>query len=221
MIPKQAILLCGGRGERLRPLTDSIPKPLVPVCGRPFLSYLVEQLRKNGVEKILLLAGYRGEQIAQHFQFIDDVICIAQPEEWETGRRLKDAATLLDPQFMLLYGDTYANVDFTALAEQHYRHRRGLTVSVYRQKGNVRVIGDFIDRYDSDNKQMHNDIGYMIAERDRLLPKVTSGSFSLALADMAWVGGVAAHVHTGDYLAFDDAEGLRRMEEYFQLRVGT
>ena len=65
--PTQAVVFCGGLGTRLMPLTEQIPKPLAPVLGRPFLDYLVEQLRGEGIERILLLTGYRGEQIAEHY----------------------------------------------------------------------------------------------------------------------------------------------------------
>ncbi len=54
----QAILLCGGRGERLKPLTDTVPKPMTEVCGRPFVSYLIEILRNMKVEDIVLSIGY-------------------------------------------------------------------------------------------------------------------------------------------------------------------
>ena len=53
--PRQAVILAGGLGTRLRPLTNSLPKPMIPVNGRPFMTYLVDQLRENGFERILML----------------------------------------------------------------------------------------------------------------------------------------------------------------------
>ena len=55
---RQAVVLAGGRGERLRPLTDTVPKPMIEFHGRPVLEYLIEMLREQGFEEVLLLLGY-------------------------------------------------------------------------------------------------------------------------------------------------------------------
>ena len=62
-----ALILAGGRGERLRPLTDTLPKPMVPVCGKPILEHQVEWLKAGGVTDVVFLAGYRWEAIKDHF----------------------------------------------------------------------------------------------------------------------------------------------------------
>ena len=61
------LVLAGGRGERLRPLTDTMPKPMVPVCGKPILWHQVQWLKKGGVTDIVFLAGYRWEVIEEYF----------------------------------------------------------------------------------------------------------------------------------------------------------
>lgn len=62
-----ALILAGGKGERLRPLTDTLPKPMVPLCGKPILEHQVEWLKKSGVTDVVFLAGYRWEVIKDHF----------------------------------------------------------------------------------------------------------------------------------------------------------
>ena len=62
-----ALILAGGKGERLRPLTDSLPKPMVPVCGKPILAHQVEWLKAGGVTDVVFLAGYRWESIKDYF----------------------------------------------------------------------------------------------------------------------------------------------------------
>src|SRR5689334_8535106 len=108
---QQAALFCGGLGTRLRPFTDTLPKPMIPINGRPFLEFLIEQLREQGIAKIVLLTGYRGEQIRHHFEdgrrFGIRITYSEGPAEWETSRRLWEARTLLDPRFMLLYSDNF------------------------------------------------------------------------------------------------------------------
>ena len=64
--PTQAVILAGGRGTRLKPLTDTRPKPMIEIHGRPFLEYQIEQLRDQGFERILFLLGYRPEVVQEY-----------------------------------------------------------------------------------------------------------------------------------------------------------
>ena len=64
----EAIILAGGMGTRLRPVVSDIPKPMAPVCGRPFLEYLLDQLRAYGVERAVLATGYRHEVVEAYFR---------------------------------------------------------------------------------------------------------------------------------------------------------
>ena len=63
----QAVILAGGRGDRLRPLTDNVPKPMVPVHGRPYLAYQLDELKRQGIADVVLLTGYLGETIENYF----------------------------------------------------------------------------------------------------------------------------------------------------------
>ena len=104
---KQAVILAGGKGERLKPLTDTLPKPMVPVNGRPFLEYLVELLKNNGIEEIVMLLGYRPEKITEHFgdgtKFGVNIKYSIGAVEDETGTRIKNAKGLLKDKFLLMY----------------------------------------------------------------------------------------------------------------------
>ena len=68
MTSLHAIVLCGGRGMRLRPLTEDLPKPLVPVRGRPIIDYIIDHLTASGVSNIMLAGGYLVDKLAHHFQ---------------------------------------------------------------------------------------------------------------------------------------------------------
>src|SRR5467141_2839220 len=65
--PTQAVILAGGRGTRLRPLTDTRPKAMIEFHGKPFLEYIIEMLRDQGFTKVLLLLGYLPEAFTDHF----------------------------------------------------------------------------------------------------------------------------------------------------------
>ena len=63
------LILCGGKGERLRPLTESLPKPLVEIKGRPILSYLMDHVVKFGIVDIVIAAGFKSEKIREFFRY--------------------------------------------------------------------------------------------------------------------------------------------------------
>ena len=65
--PLQAVIFCGGLGTRLRPITNSLPKPMVPILDKPFLEYLLLQLSSEGIKRFILLTGYMGEIIHEYF----------------------------------------------------------------------------------------------------------------------------------------------------------
>ncbi len=124
MLPTQAFVLAGGKGERLRPLTDSIPKPLVKVGGRPILEYSVELLARHGVREAVLATGYMHEKIESHFgngkKFGVHITYSVEKEPLGTGGALMNAREMLGRKFFMLNGDNIANFDLTAMARQHF-----------------------------------------------------------------------------------------------------
>lgn len=226
--PTQAVIFCGGRGERLRPLTDHVPKPMAPVLNRPFLEYLIEQLRDAGVREFVLLTGYLGETISQHFgdgeRWGIRINYHHGPAEWETGRRLAEAGALLQPQFLLLYADNFAPVSIPWLAEFHANAEQPLTVTlVAKSSGNIRRSpSGLIDCYDSSRSEQGLDyveIGYMIAERDAILAcQPEHGSFSLVLQRLASEGRLAGFCPNCFYHSISDLDRLRLTEEYLRPR---
>ncbi len=123
----QAVILAGGLGTRMRPVTETIPKPMIPVCGKPFLQHQLELLQKNGIERVLLLVSYLGEQIEQYFGKGDPVkMEIGYSYESSplgTGGALKNASSKLEEKFLLLNGDTFLDVDYPAVIADFINHK--------------------------------------------------------------------------------------------------
>jgi NDP-sugar pyrophosphorylase family protein len=116
----QAVILCGGRGERLRPLTDTCQKCLLPVGGRPFLDLVIKHYADYGIRRFMLMTGYLGEQFPSlyrewgKFNGLDfHIPCLNPPEG--TVKALLDMKDSLDNQFLLLNGDTFCPLDPAAL----------------------------------------------------------------------------------------------------------
>ena len=109
--PRQAVILAGGRGTRMRPLTDSRPKPMVEFHGRPFLEYVVEMLREEGFERMLMLLGYLPEVIQDHFGDgsafgVQVDYSVTGPDDL-TVSRIQVARDRIEDCFLLLYCDNY------------------------------------------------------------------------------------------------------------------
>jgi histidinol-phosphate phosphatase family protein len=226
---RQAVILCGGLGARLRPYTDDRPKPMIDVNGRPFLEYLLEQLREQGIQRIVLLTGYRGEQIEAHFggggAFGLSIAYSRGPVEWETGRRIWEARSQLDSTFMLLYSDNFTPVRLAELLHSHRKANRPLSVVLAaKPNGNIRLdAGGAVEIYDPTRASSgldHVEIGYMIVERDPVVISIREpdASFSRVLAQFAARGELGG-VTTGDaYHSVSDPPRWQILAQYLKVK---
>ncbi|MBO9709821.1 MAG: HAD-IIIA family hydrolase [Caulobacter sp.] len=112
----QAVVLVGGLGTRLGELTKETPKPLLEVGGRPFLHWLLLELRRHGITDILLLAGFRADRLDRISEAFPEVRVIVEPEPLGTGGALRHAAEHLDPRFFFLNGDSFFDINLWDLA---------------------------------------------------------------------------------------------------------
>ncbi|MGH7847517.1 MAG: HAD-IIIA family hydrolase [Candidatus Binatia bacterium] len=133
--PTQAVILAGGRGTRLRPLTDTRPKPMVEILGKPFLEYQIEQLRDQGFERVLLLLGYLPEVVQNYFGdgrrwgiTIDYSVTAVDDE---TARRIKLAEPYLDRCFLLMYCDNYWPMQIDRMWEKFRAGNAPAMITVY------------------------------------------------------------------------------------------
>ena len=115
----QAIILAGGRGERLRPITDTIPKVMVEINEKPLLLYQMEYLKKFGITNIILSVGYLWEKIQDFFGdgagFGINIQYSVEEGFRGTGGALKLAKEALNDDFFLVNGDTYHPIDYSDL----------------------------------------------------------------------------------------------------------
>ena len=131
----QALILAGGEGTRLRPLTSTIPKPVVPLVDRPFISYMLEWLRGHGVDDVILGCGFMADRVRRVLgdgeQFGIRLRYLEEPGPLGTGGALKFAKELLDERFFMLNGDVLADLDLSAQLEQHERTGARATLALY------------------------------------------------------------------------------------------
>jgi mannose-1-phosphate guanylyltransferase len=119
----QAVILVGGEGTRLRPLTSTVPKPVVPLVDRPFIAYMLQWLHAHGVDDVIMSCGFLatavrnvlgdGSQYGLRLRFVEE------PEPRGTAGALKYAEELLDERFLMLNGDVLTDMDLGAQLAQH------------------------------------------------------------------------------------------------------
>ena len=133
-------ILAGGLATRLRPITEKIPKVLVPVAGRPFLAHQLELLRAQGIRRAVLCLGFLGEMVQREFgdgsaHGVKLEYAFDGPVLLGTGGALQRALPLLGEKFFVLYGDSYLPVAFKPIAECFERSgKRGL-MTVFENNG--------------------------------------------------------------------------------------
>lgn len=227
----QAVILAGGRGERLRPLTDEIPKPLVAVNGTPFLDYLINSLIQSGIKRILILTGYKGEAIIKRYEQLIreevEIACFSGATEDQTGRRLLNVLHLLDNYFLLLYGDNYWPIGLRQMLNLYEGKKVKVLTTVFSNKrgtgeygyeNNVSVGEDnFVRAYDK-GRQSANlngvDIGYFIINKNAIPANITDNiSFEeCLLPKLISERQVIAYVTDAQYYYITDMDSLRNFE---------
>lgn len=131
-----AVIVAGGRGTRLAPLTDSVPKPLLPLVGVPFLVGMVRRLAQAGVERVLLVVGADPEP----FDVVRSdaasagvhVEVVPEPEPLDTAGGVRSVVDRLDGPFLVLNGDVLTNLDLRDLVAHHYEHGAKATLALIR-----------------------------------------------------------------------------------------
>ena len=180
----QAVILAGGLGTRLRPVTHKVPKPMVEVNGKPFLEYLILLLKKNGIDDIVLLIGHLGEQIKGYFgdgsKFGVNIKYSVEEELLGTGGAIKNAESLLNDVFLVLNGDTYLDTDYSALISS-FKGSLGVVV-VYKSEdkevNNIRLNKNLVAEYKKGSPLDFADAGVQIFKKD-ILKLMPAGKVSL------------------------------------------
>jgi dTDP-glucose pyrophosphorylase len=133
VLPLQAVIMAGGLGTRLRPLTDQVPKAMLPVGGRPLLEHTIEQLRQAGIGRVHVSTHYQPDKIRDHFgdgrTFGVEIQYVAEDEPLGTAGAL-GLLEKADGPILVINGDILTAVDFRAMLDFHRHHHAELTMAV-------------------------------------------------------------------------------------------
>ena len=227
-------ILAGGLAMRLRPLTEEVPKALLPVDGEPFLAHQLRLLKAAGIERVVLCVGYLGERIRE---FVGDgarfgmsvECCFDGPAPLGTAGAVKMALPRLGPRFFVLYGDSFLPCDYRAVMDAFESSGKQALMTVYRNEGrwdasNIQFADGRILAYDKRNPSSlmrHIDYGLGVF-RDSAFAAV-SGSEPHDLAALYQEllrGGELAGLEVGErFYEIGSAEGLRELSAWLARRA--
>ena len=229
-LPPVAIL-AGGLATRLRPLTEHIPKSLVPVASRPFLAHQLELLRLRGVQRAVLCVGHLGGQIEAAFGSGEACgVALSYSYDGETlagtAGALRRALPLLGPEFFTLYGDSYLEIDFHEVW-QSYQERAApalMTVipcelapepaNVWYEAGLVRAYAKREPR----TEMRHVDYGLSVFTADAVRASEAADLGDLQ-GCLAREGRLAGHEVRQRYFEIGSRQGLADLESHLQTRA--
>lgn len=152
-----AIILAGGRGKRLRPITDYVPKPLVPLNNIPIIEWQISYLKKFGVKEITICTGYKTEMI-QNFLAVKNNLGVkikfsVEKTPLGTGGAIKQAGlSIKDKSFFVLNGDTITNIDLGKLVK---KQNSIASIELKTKFGVVEIEGDKITQF-KEKKEISN-----------------------------------------------------------------
>lgn len=215
----KALLLCGGKGERLYPLTNSLPKPLIPINGIPILNYLISYLERYGFKDIFVAAGYKANKIHEYFErhHKNLNIKIIDSGDVDIIKRIQDAAEFIPGDFIMCYGDTLADVDFNKMIDYHRSHDGILTVTAYPLQssfgvldiGNKGKVQSFMEKPVLDK---WINIGYFYFSRECIHHINTKSSFVDFLNEQIVMGQMYSFKHRGIHITVNTITELQNAE---------
>jgi mannose-1-phosphate guanylyltransferase/phosphomannomutase len=132
----KAVIMAGGFGTRLRPLTTNIPKPMVPMAGKPVMEHIITLLKKHGIEDIIAILYFQSEQIESYFhdgsKWGVKISYIRAEADFGTAGSVKNAQSLLDDQFIIISGDVVTDFDLTEAISFHKERKAEATIVLAR-----------------------------------------------------------------------------------------
>lgn len=223
-------ILAGGRAARLRSLTESVPKALLDVGGRPFIDHQLALLRRRGLRRAVLCLGHLGEQVEAHLgDGARSGMTLAYSYDGDrlmgTGGALRRALPLLGEQCFVTYGDAYLDIDYAAMLADFEGRPEPALMAVLRNEGrwdrsNVLFRDGHIIRHDKDHPtpdMRHIDYGVALLRRAAALriPPDRPSDLSGLYRDLVACGMMAGHEVDRRFYEIGSAAGLEEARAHF------
>ncbi len=229
--PKQAVILAGGAGTRLMPLTKYNPKPLIDINGKPFISYLLDVLEKNNFKEVIILTGYQGKKFEKAYEKLNrykfKLTIFNSPIKFETASRLKVIENYLDDTFFLLYGDNYLDIKFDEIWNELKNSKKKSQMIVYRNDDRYSTSNIDLDKknnvinYDKTRKNKklkYVDLGFFILQKN-VLKNISANKFNISLQriikDLIREKNLHAFITLHKYYSISNLDRFHLTKKYF------
>jgi len=219
---KQVVLLAGGKGTRMREMTETLPKPMVPIGDIPVLEHLINIFEHFGEFNFIICSGYKGYVIEEYFKDNSRVKVIDTGEETNTGGRIFKIGEYLDENFIVTYGDGLANVPIDKLINSFLRDSKIGTMTVTNPRSRFglvefdsdQIIKSFIEKPILDG---FINIGFMVFNKkilDFLGEDVTLET--KPLHSLVEISELSAFIHKGYFEPMDTYREYLQMNELWE-----
>jgi NDP-sugar pyrophosphorylase family protein len=216
LTPPVVAVLCGGFGTRLGELTRDLPKPMLPIAGRPYLEHVLASFASRGLRELALLTGFKHEVIENHFgdgsAFGMHIQYSRETEPLGTGGALREARALLGDRFVLTFGDVLRWFDYDRFVQQHTGNCLAVYPRIYL--GNTEVEHGRVTRFDKRAPELpFIDAGFSVMHThtlDLLAPTGACSFEEIVYATLARRGKLAAEIVNHDFYDIGTPEELAR-----------
>lgn len=227
----QAVIFAGGYGKRLAPFTDTNPKPMYPVAGKPYIEHLILQVKSFGIRDVILLLGYLPEKIMDYLgdgsRYDMQIRYVVTDVECETEKRILAAKDILADHFLMMYCDNFCPIDFNRLVSDAEKNDALIQITAYANKEGYTKNNLKIDKNGKiaayDKKRIRTDlagvdIGYAILDKRILdLTNEYNANFeAVVYPQVVEQGSMYATVTEHRYYSIGSFERIQLTEEFFK-----
>lgn len=227
----QVAILAGGLATRLRPITETIPKSMILIEGKPFLEYQIEFLKRAGITDLVLCVGYLSEKIEEYFgdgRRLGVTIKYSFDGNTPLGTAgaLKRAEHLLQNYFFVMYGDSYLFLDFQRAYDQFISTSKQALMVIFKNnnlydRSNVAVENGLITRYDKKNSSgdlIYIDYGALIFSKNvfNIIPNNQTYSLEKVIQDLIQRRQISAFEAVERFYEIGSHKGMDEFKEYIQ-----
>lgn len=216
----QAIILCGGRGERLKPLTNDVPKPLVNINNKPIIEHIIEHLHRHKIKEIILAAGYKADKFHKFVSSYDSKTSLEVIDSGDCDilDRIKSCKAKINEKFLVLYGDTISDINILELEKYHDSNESSGTITIWPLKTHFGLVEfnkknkvtSFIEK-PTLNKWIN--IGYFMFEKDIFNKMKLYNNWENFLIKGSKESFFSVYKHGGIHLTINNLQELHHAEE--------
>jgi glucose-1-phosphate cytidylyltransferase len=216
---KRALILCGGEGLRLRPITEEIPKPMVKINNKSILGYIIDHICTFNFDEIVIATGYRSNKIEEYLvnDYPNYEFKIFNSGYVDIIQRIKDVSKNIKGDLIVLYGDTLSDVDINELIKFHHSQPGKATITVWPLQSQFGVLD--VDQYGMiasyKEKPIFDkwiNIGYFYFENEILQLLNEFDDFSAYLSQLVEWRELNGYKHLGSHITVNTLKELEYAE---------